>query len=212
MEGLPAGYGRRDRAGRDRLHQPCFGLRPRYRETPLAGRGGRTSASGGPALSASGDVLFAGAASRGWRARHPWPPTTHRSGEEIWRSELDDEVSNPADRLWVSGDVVIAPLLSGDIVALDAGTGEELWRYTPPAPRLGNVTVEGGDVWFALQNGEVLALDAESGEIVARSNDYSLNLNSTSLAQRPAVRRRHAGAGGRHLRARFRSARGAGGP
>ena len=41
-------------------------------------------------------------------------------------------------------------------------------------------------MWFALQNGEVLALDAGSGEVVARSNDYSLNLNSSSLAQRPA--------------------------
>lgn len=108
------------------------------------------------------------------------------SGEEIWRAELDDDAVNPADRLWASGDVVIAPLLSGDIVALDAATGEEVWRYTPPTPRLGNITVQEGDVWFALQNGEVLALAAESGETVARSNDYSLNLNGTSVAQRPA--------------------------
>jgi len=69
---------------------------------------------------------------------------------------------------------------------LDSDTGKLLWRYEPPFPRLGNVTVEGGRVWFALQNGEVLALDAESGETVARSNDYSLNLNGSSVAQRPA--------------------------
>ena len=106
-------------------------------------------------------------------------------GEEIWRAALGDERVNPADRLWVSGDVVIVPLISGDIVALDAESGEEAWRYTPPAPRLGNVTVEGGQVWFALQNGEVLALDAEGGEVSVRSNDYSLNLSSTSLSQRP---------------------------
>ena len=145
--------------------------------------GGR-QASGGPALSASGKVLFAGAAGGGGE---PASVAAYDAsgGEEIWRAELGDEILNPADRLWVSGDVVVAPLLSGDIVALDAGTGEEVWRYTPPAPRLGNVTVEGGEVWFALQNGEVLALDAESGEISARSNDYSLNLNSTSLSQRP---------------------------
>jgi outer membrane protein assembly factor BamB len=72
-------------------------------------------------------------------------------------------------------------------LALDAETGAEVWRYTPPAPRLGNVTVEGGEVWFALQNGEVLALDAEGGEVSVRSNDYSLNLSSTSLSQRPVV-------------------------
>jgi len=44
----------------------------------------------------------------------------------------------------------------------------------------------GGDVWFGLQDGEVLALDAESGQTLARSNDYSLKLNGTSVAQRPA--------------------------
>jgi outer membrane protein assembly factor BamB len=145
---------------------------------------GGQQASGGPALSASGKVLFAGTAAGGGE---PASVAAYDAsgGEEIWRSELGDEILNPAERLWVSGDVVVAPLLSGDIVALDAGTGEEVWRYTPPAPRLGNVTVDGGEVWFALQNGEVLALDAESGGISARSNDYSLNLNSTSLSQRP---------------------------
>ena len=74
------------------------------------------------------------------------------------------------------------PSFSGNVIALDGGTGKELWRYEPTFPRLGNVTVEGGRVWFALQNGEVLALDAESGEVVARSNDYSLNLTGASLA------------------------------
>jgi outer membrane protein assembly factor BamB len=143
---------------------------------------GERQASGGPALSASGKVLFAGTA-----GGQPASVAAYDAsgGEEIWRAALGDEILNPADRLWVSGDVVVAPLLSGDIVALDAGTGKEVWRYTPPAPRLGNVTVEGGEVWFGLQNGEVLALDGESGEISARSNDYSLNLNSTSLSQRP---------------------------
>jgi hypothetical protein len=48
------------------------------------------------------------------------------------------------------------------------------------------VPVEGGRVWISLQNGEVLALDAASGKTAARSNDYSLNLNSSSRAQRPA--------------------------
>lgn len=82
--------------------------------------------------------------------------------------------------------MVIAPLQSGDVVALDADSGEELWRYTPPYPRLGNVTVEEGSVWLALQDGELLALDAESGGTVARSNDYSMNLYGTNLDQRPA--------------------------
>jgi outer membrane protein assembly factor BamB len=137
--------------------------------------------SGGPALSASGDVLFAGS-SGGSGSVAAFQAS---GGEEIWRTGLDGDGVKPGDRLWADGDVVIAPLLSDDIVGLDAETGEEVWRYTPPAPRLGNVTVEGGEVWFALQNGELLALDAASGVTVARSNDYSLNLSGTSISQRP---------------------------
>jgi outer membrane protein assembly factor BamB len=149
-----------------------------------AENGGR-SPSGGPALSAKGDVLFVGSGASGGGSGTVAALDTG-GGEEIWRAELDGDAVNPSDRLWADGDVVIAPLISGDVVALDAATGEEVWRYTPPTPRLGNVTVQGGDVWFALQDGEVLALDAENGETVARSNDYSLKLNGTSVAQRPA--------------------------
>ena len=138
-------------------------------------------ASGGPALSPSGDVLFAGSSSGSGSVA----AFEASGGEEIWRTGLDDDAVKPGDRLWADGDVVIAPLLSDDVVGFDAETGEEVWRYTPPVPRLGNVTVEGGEVWFALQNGELLALDAESGETVARSNDYSLNLSGTSVSQRP---------------------------
>jgi outer membrane protein assembly factor BamB len=140
------------------------------------------SASGGPALGASGDVLFAGAGGEAGSVA----AFDAASGEEIWRTGLGDDVVKPSDRLWVSGGAVIAPLQSGGIVGLDADGGEELWRYTPPYPRLGNVTVDGRNVWFALQDGEILALDAASGETVARSNDYSLNLYGTSLDQRPA--------------------------
>jgi outer membrane protein assembly factor BamB len=142
------------------------------------------SASGGPALSASGDLLFAGTAGGDKPASVVAVDT--ETGDEIWSVDLEGDAVDPSDRLWVSGGVVVVPLLLGDVVALDAGTGDEVWRYEPPSPRFGNVTVEGGRVWFALQNGEVLALDAGSGEISARSNDYSLNLSGTNLDQRPA--------------------------
>ncbi|HEX2740347.1 MAG TPA: PQQ-binding-like beta-propeller repeat protein [Rubrobacter sp.] len=141
------------------------------------------SSSGGPALSESGDVLFAGTSGGG-----PGSVVAvgTRGGEELWRAGLEGESVNPSDRLWVSGDSLVVPALSGAVIALDIATGEQLWRYEPPFPRLGNVTVEGGRVWFALQNGEILALDSGSGEVVARSNDYSLNLSNASIAQRPS--------------------------
>ncbi|HJQ29015.1 MAG TPA: PQQ-binding-like beta-propeller repeat protein [Rubrobacter sp.] len=141
-----------------------------------------SSASGGPALSEPGDVLFAGAGG----GQGSVVAVDTRSGDQLWRAELEGEIVDPSDRLWISDDVLVVPTFSGDVIALDSSTGEKLWRYEPPLPRLGNVTVDRGSVWFALQNGEVLALDAESGKVVARSNDYSLNLNSSSFAQRPA--------------------------
>ena len=147
---------------------------------------GGGSARGGPALDESGDGLFAGASGQGGEPGSVVAVDV-RGGEEIWRAELvEGETVNPSDRLWNSGDAVVVPLLSGDVISLDEDTGEEIWRYEPPFPRLGNITVEGGRAWIALQNGEVLVLDAENGEVVARSSDYSLNLNSSSLAQRPA--------------------------
>lgn len=146
---------------------------------------GGGQASGGLDLSASGDVLFVGTGAGGGDPGAV-AAVDSGSGEPLWRVEVEDDAVKPSDRLWGSGAVLVVPLLSGDVVALDAKTGEEVWRYEPPSPRLGNVTVEGGSVWFALQNGEIVALDAESGETVARSNDYSLNLSGTSLNQRPA--------------------------
>ena len=143
------------------------------------------SASGGPALSASGDLLFAGTAGGGDNPASV-VAVDSLSGEEVWQAGLGDDAVDPSDRLWTSDDVVVAPLFSGDVMALDAETGEEVWRYEPPSPRFGTITEQGGKVWFALQNGEVLALDAGSGEISARSNDYSLNLSGTNLDQRPA--------------------------
>jgi outer membrane protein assembly factor BamB len=140
-------------------------------------------AGGGPALGASGDVLFVGT---GGGEPGSVVAVDAGSGEELWRAGLEGDAVSASDRLWASGGVLIVPLLSGDVVALDAGSGEELWRYEPPSLRLGNVTVKDGSVWLALQNGEILALDAGSGKTVARSNDYSLNLGGTSVAQRPA--------------------------
>jgi outer membrane protein assembly factor BamB len=146
---------------------------------------GGSSPTGGPALSESGNFLFVGATSEDGQTGSVAAVDT-KGGDELWRVDLAGEAVNLSDRLWTSGEVVVIPTFSGNVIALDGGSGNELWRYEPTFPRLGNVTVEGGRVWFALQNGEVLALDAESGEVVARSNDYSLNLTSANLAQRPA--------------------------
>ncbi|MEW6635903.1 MAG: PQQ-binding-like beta-propeller repeat protein [Actinomycetota bacterium] len=142
------------------------------------------SATGGPALSESGDTLFVGTVGEevGYVTA-----LEAESGERLWQTELKGEAVSVSDRLWTSGDALIVPSISGSVISLDAETGGELWRYEPHFPRLGNITVKGGRVWLALQNGEVLVLDAQSGKLAARSNDYSLNLSASSLSQRPVL-------------------------
>ena len=75
-----------------------------------------------------------------------------KSGDELWRVDLAGETVNLSDRFWSSGEVLVIPSFSGNVIALDGGTGKELWRYEPTFPQLGNVTVEGGRVWFVLHD------------------------------------------------------------
>ena len=145
----------------------------------------REAALGGPALSARGDVLFAAALGR---ESGTGSVTAHRAsdGRPLWRADLGrDETLHLMDRLRVDGEVVVVPSLSGRVLALDAATGRERWRYTPDAPRLGTVTVDGGRVYLALQNGQVVVLDAATGRVAARFTDLEQSLSAYGYAQRP---------------------------
>lgn len=147
---------------------------------------GEEPAVGGPALNDAGDVLFVG--SLGPDGSTGFISALDASdGGEIWRVSLGDEALDSQESPRVVGDVLIVPLLSGDVLALDPATGEEIWRYEPPVARLGLVTVEGDRIWLALQDGGAVVLDAASGEPIVEFDDLDLNLDSASFAQRPLV-------------------------
>lgn len=139
---------------------------------------------GGPAFSAAGDTLYVAALDTTTNGGIVLAYHT-TTGAERWRAETPDDVLNLFDRLWVSGDTLIVPGLSGGVLALDAGTGEERWHYTPDHPRLGTATVDAGRVWLVLQNGHLLALDAATGEVVAGFTELDMDLSSASRLQRP---------------------------
>jgi outer membrane protein assembly factor BamB len=107
------------------------------------------------------------------------------TGAERWRTDMDDGIISPLDQLWAVDDLVVVPDLKGKVIVLDAATGAERWRFTPPSPRLGNITVARGQVWLMLENARLYGLDLHNGHPTARLTDLELNLNGMGLTQRP---------------------------
>ncbi len=67
---------------------------------------------------------------------------------------------------------MVVPELGLPIVAFDASTGAERWRFAPRRPRadLGSVTVEDGQVWTFSSTAQVFVLDADDGSVLAQSS------------------------------------------
>ena len=141
---------------------------------------------GGPGLSEDGQVLFVGSVDVS-TDRILLSALATADGRVLWKANLGAAPLNPTERPWPAGKVVVVPLWSGEIVALDSGSGAEVWRHKPALPRFGGITVADGLVWLTLQNSRVLALRAETGELVAQfSLDFDLASIST-VAPRPVL-------------------------
>lgn len=91
------------------------------------------------------------------------------SGEELWTAELGTQVSGAVG---VDGDRLFVPSLGarsepGAVSALDAATGEEVWRTTEDAisgnPVSAAVVAESG--LLLLEAGSVVSLDPEDGSL-----------------------------------------------
>ena len=54
----------------------------------------------------------------------------------------------------------------GDVVALDAATGEQQWRVKPAGPLRGAPTVAFNDVFVMTQNNQIFALNAADGDVI----------------------------------------------
>ena len=54
----------------------------------------------------------------------------------------------------------------GDVVALDAATGSEIWRVKPAGPLRGSPTVAFNSVFVMTQNNQIYALSAADGDVI----------------------------------------------
>ncbi len=134
-----------------------------------------TFAGGSPGLfllATDGSRIFAGS-SRG-RAY----AINAVDGSSVWATQVGDQLSEAVQDAHVSGGAVYysvrggAPSFAGDVVALDAATGELKWRYSTVAANpddlfpLGPVAVSGSTVAFGDIDGSVHAVDALSGSVL----------------------------------------------
>ena len=117
-----------------------------------------------------------------------------QDGSLRWLAGLGTDNVSLIGTLALDGTTLVVPLNTGtrSILALDAATGKELWRYTPDQPRLGNPSIYQGKVWFTLQNGQIVALDMATGREVARLGLTQAYLESYDFAQSIAFSGGHA--------------------
>ncbi len=102
-----------------------------------------------------------------------------RTGDERWRTPVEG-VPEFTEAITVADDLVVVPQLGGPVVAYDADTGAEQWRFAPPAPavHLGIATIENGQVWIITSFAQVFVLDASAGEVVAQSSGFGADVGS----------------------------------
>lgn len=92
-------------------------------------------------------------------------------GSRAWTAQPED--LEPVDRLggggvaWIDGKVVAA-FSHGDVVALDAASGTEVWRQRLRAPVRTNPAVADGKVFVVSADNQLFTLSAATGEILWR--------------------------------------------
>ncbi|WP_224448912.1 PQQ-binding-like beta-propeller repeat protein [Haloprofundus salilacus] len=97
----------------------------------------------------------------GWTSYNPNPVGPHSNPTERWSTELP---GLPTGRPVVADGTVFVPC-SGDLLALDAESGEERWHAGDEDDHyLRSPLVHGGTVYTASGGGRAFAVDAETGE------------------------------------------------
>ncbi|HEX8900175.1 PQQ-binding-like beta-propeller repeat protein [Vitreimonas sp.] len=103
-------------------------------------------------------------------ADHRLHAISARDGERLWSEQL--RPNDRRDRVARGGGVataggrVFVTTGFGFIVALDANTGEEVWRRQADAPFQSAPTVSGTRLYAITNDSELLALDVSSGEVL----------------------------------------------
>ena len=90
-----------------------------------------------------------------------------RNGEQLWKVDLtpkDEDEQHIGGGLALDGDTLFAATGFGEVVAMNAATGKELWRRNLVAPIRAAPTVNAGRVFVLTLTNKLFALNAETGE------------------------------------------------
>lgn len=94
---------------------------------------------------------------------------TTASGQTAWSRSVIPPSDNPRDAsgggLAVSGAVLVASTGFGELVALDAASGGELWRQDLNAPGTSSPTIVGDLVYVVSRDGRAWAIEMTTGRI-----------------------------------------------
>ena len=94
---------------------------------------------------------------------------TSLAGETLWARSVIPATDNPRDAsgggLAVAGSVLLATTGFGEVVALDAATGGEIWRQDLDAPGTSAPTVRGDLAYVVARDGRAWAIELTSGRI-----------------------------------------------
>jgi outer membrane protein assembly factor BamB len=100
-------------------------------------------------------------ASEGARIRWRFGPSAERATEPAPPGgRAPGSFSRSISTVAIDGDIVYAADIDGYLVAIDVGTGRELWRHDMLAPVWASPLVAGGAVYISDTDGEVAVLEA----------------------------------------------------
>ena len=94
---------------------------------------------------------------------------TSTAGQTLWAQSVIPVTDNPTDAsgggLAADGDLVIATTGFGEVVALDAASGGEIWRQDLDAPGTSAPTIRGDLVYVVSRDGRAWAIERGNGRV-----------------------------------------------
>ena len=90
------------------------------------------------------------------------------TGAQIWEHQVRGE-NSPRETLYGGGvsfdnDRLYVTNGAGDVAALDAATGNQIWMVKPGGPLRGSPTIGNDTIWVLSQDSQLYALSADTGE------------------------------------------------
>lgn len=147
--------------------------------SPISEDSFAAGASGGKSAPATGKTHLVSAVSSAAISISDWPQVQRdpqHSGlypadlgtnfQVKWRHAFQPEKVFPQVQAIVAAGKVFVGTEMGNLYALDASTGTQVWKYTAGGPILNSVAVDSGRVFFGAMDGAVYAVDASNGSLI----------------------------------------------